>query len=171
MKFLLIGIWGTLTQYIKKEIKECGNYRGVTMTCCSGRLYSRILKNRIEQSAMDVEELSRFCTGRSCSDIFTIRRITEKQLARNLSTHYIFVDLEKAYNSIPLSKPFGVFKKSGLNSKYIKSVFYLRKDAFSLVKLGKDISGKIEITKGLKHGWRMSPPLFNTYSRSPARLG
>ena len=49
-------------------------------------------------------------TGRSCVDnIITLRQLIEKWYAQNLSTQLIFVDLEKAYDSVPLTRLFEVF--------------------------------------------------------------
>ena len=46
-----------------------------------------------------MEEQSGFRAGRSCTDnLFVLQQILEKRISRNLSTHLIFVDLEKAYD-------------------------------------------------------------------------
>lgn len=46
----------------------CGNYRGISITNSIWRLYSRILKNRIQNTIDTVEEQSGFQADRSCLD-------------------------------------------------------------------------------------------------------
>lgn len=65
-----------------------------------GRLYGRILKRKKDKFE-DIEEQSEFHARRSYVDnIFVLQQITEKRKTRNLSTHLVFIDLEKAYDSV-----------------------------------------------------------------------
>jgi len=74
------------------------------------RLYGKILRDFIEGENKDEEEQSGFRTGRSCTDnIFCMEQVIEKRNATNQETHLLFVDLTKAYDSIPLSKRLGSF--------------------------------------------------------------
>lgn len=58
-----------------------------------------------------MEEENVFRAGRSWTDnIF----VTEKRSERNLSTHLLLVDLEKAYGTVPLKKRFQTLTKVGL---------------------------------------------------------
>ena len=92
--------------YKKGDEKLCKNYRGISVTSSMGRLYGRILKERIENNFIEIEEQSGFRAGRSCLDnTFVLQQIIEKRKSRNLCTHLVFVDLEKAYDG-PLKKTF-----------------------------------------------------------------
>jgi hypothetical protein len=54
---------------------------------------------------MQMEEQSGFRAGCSCTNnIFSLKNLTEKRTARNLETHLVFVDLQKAYDSVPIKK-------------------------------------------------------------------
>ncbi|XP_030753480.1 uncharacterized protein LOC115880423 [Sitophilus oryzae] len=78
-----------------------------------GRLYGRILKERVEESFKEIEEQGGFRAGRSCIDnIFVLQQIIEKRRARNLDTHLVFIDLEKAYDMVPLKKLFEILVES-----------------------------------------------------------
>jgi hypothetical protein len=68
------------------------------------RLYSKILRDLIEEDNKDEEKQSGFRTGRSCTDIFCKKQVIEKRNATNQETHLLFVDLTKAYDSTPISK-------------------------------------------------------------------
>ena len=109
--------------YKKGDKKACQNYRGISVTSAMGRLYGRILKHRIETNIEDIEEQSGFRAGRSCIDnIFVLQQILEKRKSHNLSTHIIFVDLEKAYDTVPLKRLFETLTKFGLSNSYVRAV-------------------------------------------------
>lgn len=88
--------WGIAD--ISSVCKKGSNYRGRSVTSCIERLYGKILKARIERHFQDIEEQSGFQAGRSCLDnIFVLQQVLEKRLERNMATHLLFVDVEKAY--------------------------------------------------------------------------
>jgi len=73
---------------------------------CS-RIYGRILAKlvELEHRNMEMEEQAGFRAGRSCIDnIFCITQMIEKKKATNRELHLLFIDLTKAYDSIPLNK-------------------------------------------------------------------
>ena len=87
----------------KGSKKDCSNYRGISVTSVISRLYGKILIDLIEEENKDEEEQSGFRKGRSCTyNIFCMKRIIEKRNATNKETHLLFVDLTKAYDSIPI---------------------------------------------------------------------
>jgi hypothetical protein len=57
------------------------------------RLYGKILRDLIDEENKDEEEQSGFRTGRSCTDIFCMKKVIEKRNATNQETHLLFVDL------------------------------------------------------------------------------
>lgn len=152
------------TIHKKGDRTICGNYRGISVLGSIGRLYGKIIKNRVEVDFTDIEEQSGFRAGRSCVDnIFSLRQVIEKRSERNLSTHLIFIDLEKAYDNVPLSKLFNVLDRSDISKAYVRAIFNLYKNAKCAVKRGKHVSETIKITKGLKQGCSLSPTLFKIY--------
>ena len=156
---------GYVSSIHKKGSKtQCKNYRGISVTSSMGRLYGKILKTRLENTIVDIEEQSGFRSGRSCLDnTFTLKQVLEKRIARNMDTHLIFIDLEKAYDSVPLDRLFKTLRKRGINENYIRSIYNIYKNTECVVKSGQQVSKKIKITKGLKQGCSMSPTLFKIY--------
>ena len=68
-------------------------------------LYGKIIKHFLEQEFchIETEEQAGFRVGRSTVDhIFCLRQLIEKKMAVNQPLHLLFVDLEKAYDSVPL---------------------------------------------------------------------
>ena len=69
------------------------------------QFYGKIIKHFLEQefSQIETEEQAGFRAGRSTVDhIFCLRQLVEKKMAVNQPLHLLFVDLEKAYDRLPL---------------------------------------------------------------------
>jgi len=102
----VIGKWDIFQLFIKKRKKaECENYRGITVLYIFRRLYGKIIKHFFEQefSQIETEEQAGFRAGRSTVEhIVCLRQMIEKKMAVNQPLHLLFVDLEKAYDSMPL---------------------------------------------------------------------
>src|SRR5215469_12415975 len=89
----------------KGSKEDCNNYRGISVTSVMSRLYGKILRDLIEEESEDEEEQSGFRTGRSCTDsILCMKQFIEKMNATNQEIHLLFVDLTKAFDSVPVLK-------------------------------------------------------------------
>jgi hypothetical protein len=67
---------------------------------------------------MEREEQSGFRAGRSCIDnIFCLTQMIEKKRATNRDLHLLFIDLTKAYDSVPLNKLWETLDKSTLTAR------------------------------------------------------
>ena len=151
----------------KGDRKKPSNYRGLSVTNSLSRLYGRIIKNRLEKEAESVEEQSGFCAGRSCIDnISTLRQLLEKRMARNLETHLVFVDLQKAYDSVPLVKLWPAMIESGVSRILVRAVKALYTGMTSCIKVGSSLSEPFPVTKGLRQGCAIAPTLFKIYLNS-----
>lgn len=93
-----------LETYTKKKShrQDCSKFRSISAINSIDSIYGKVIKNRIEGSITDLEEQNGFRARRSCMDIFTLRQVIEKRIARNLETYLVFVYLTKAYDSVPL---------------------------------------------------------------------
>jgi len=123
------------------------------------RLYGKILRDLIEGENKDEEEQSGFRTGRSCTDIFCMKQVIEKRNATNQETHLLFVDLTKAYDSIPISKLWEVLGETNIKNTLIKALKNLYSNT-AQVKIGNILSHPFNIIKGLCQGCCISPTLF-----------
>ena len=79
--------------------------------------------------------------------------------ATNQEINLLFVDLTKAYDSIPILKFWEVFGESNINNTLIKTLQNLYGNT-AQVKIGNTISHPFNITKGLRQGCCISPTLF-----------
>ena len=88
--------------YKKGDRRSCENYRGICVMNPIVKTFVRIIKQHVEDEYNNTEEQCGFTAGRSCIDhIFTLRMLVDECREKNKEIDFIFVDLEKAYDSIP----------------------------------------------------------------------
>lgn len=75
----------------------------------------------------------------------------------------VFVDLQKAYDSVPRSKLWVALDESGVEQDIIVGIKGIYHHDTTGICSGGLISGPIKITKGLRQGCSISPILFNIY--------
>ena len=127
--------WTTsyITPIHKKGAKnDPKNYRGIAVICTLGRVYTKIIKSRLENEIKDKqpEEQAGFRTGRSTIDnIFTIKIACEKRVQRNRELHIAMIDLEKAYDSVPVSQLWKALKSLEVSNMLIP-VSYTHLDVY-----------------------------------------
>ncbi len=101
----------------------CENYRGISVILSIVRLFASILKGKIQKGITFSEEQSGFRSERSCLDnIHCLRQIIEKNGIYNIDTHMTFIDLEKAYDSVPRRKIWSAMRRLNVPEKWINLV-------------------------------------------------
>ena len=87
----------------KGALSNCANYRGVTLLGVSGKVFNRVLLNRMkdEVDTKFRDNQAGFRKDRSCVDqIATLRIIIEQSCEWNSPLYINFVDFKKAFDSV-----------------------------------------------------------------------
>ena len=82
------------------NLTECDNWRGISLLDVAGKLFARIIQERLQVIAERILPDSQcgFRRGRGCTDmIFTARQLVEKCREHDDALFVLFVDLKKAY--------------------------------------------------------------------------
>ena len=82
-----------------------------------GKVFARILQDRLQVVTERVlpESQCGFRKGRGCVDmIFTARQLVEKSREHDDPLYILFVDLKKAYDSVPRKALWCVLEKCGV---------------------------------------------------------
>ena len=87
-----------------------------------------------------------------------MKQVIEKRKVTNQETHLLFVDLTKAYDSIPILKLWEVLGESNINNTLIKALQNLYANT-AQVKIGNKLSHPFNTTKRLCQGCCISPTL------------
>ena len=80
---------------------NCDNWRGISLLDVVGKVFARIIQNRLQAIAEDIlpESQCGFRRGRGCTDmVFVARQLVREH---NDTLYILFVDLKKAYDSVP----------------------------------------------------------------------
>ena len=88
----------------KGDLSNCDNWRGISLLDIVGKAVARVLQDRLQKIAEDElpESQCGFRKGRGCTDmIFVVRQLVEKSWEHNSKAFFSFIDLKKAYDSVP----------------------------------------------------------------------
>lgn len=87
----------------KGDLSNCNNYRGISLLSIPGKVFNRVILERI-RDATDPQlrdQQAGFRRNRSCSDqIATLRIIVEQSLEWKSPLYINFIDYEKAFDSL-----------------------------------------------------------------------
>ena len=149
----------------KGDLSVCDNWRGISLLDVFGKLLARILKQRLEVVAERelTESQCGFRKGRGCVDmIFCARQLIEKTLEHEETVYIVFVDLKKAYDSVPREAMRKALEKYGYPSRMISLIRSFHDEMSAELKInGEILEGEIKVTNGLCQGCTMAPTLFN----------
>ena len=95
---------------------------------------------------------------------FVVRQLAEKAIEHQSQQFLIFVDLRKAYDSVPRDALWLAMEKLGVPESLIEIVKSFHEGMEARVRVGEDMLEEIEVKKGLRQGCTMAPTLFNLYS-------
>ena len=163
-------IWalGKVVPVFKKGDKNnSNNYRGITIISCLGKLFTKIMNDRLSRFVEEKNILSDvqygFRKNRSTIDcLFIIKGLIDIMFAKGLKLYVCFIDYEKAYDLVDRACLFHKLLKQGISSKCI-NVF---KDMYSKVKLTvtTDTEKRLFTSNvGLLQGESTSPLLFSLF--------
>lgn len=114
-----------------------------------------ITENQLE------EEQYAFRKNRSTTDlIFTLRRMIEKHIEKDKTILMAFLDIEKAYDSVPRDKIWECLRQRNVPESLIRKVKMLYEDCQSCVQVGTTASSWFQTKRGVQQGSALSPYLF-----------
>ena len=150
----------------KGSKSECNSYRGISMLSVPGKVYGRILTERLMKvtEGKVSEEQGGFRKGKGCVDqIFAIRMIVEEYLAKGRKLYAAFMDLEKAYDRVDREALWNVLRIYGVGGQLLDGIKAFYREASACVRVDGELSESFDIGMGVRQGCVMSPWLFNVF--------
>ena len=150
----------------KGDRSDCKNYRGISLLSIPGKVYGRIVIERIRSltEGMIGEEQCGFRSGRGCVDqVFVMKQMSEKFVDKSKCLYVAYMDLEKAYDRIDRDAMWRVLSMYGINGQLLKAVQSLYTGSEACVRVCREEGEWFEVGVGLKQGCVMSPWLFNLF--------
>ena len=147
----------------KGNQQECGNHRGIMLLSVPGKVFNRIILERLK-AALDStlrNEQAGFRRGRSCTDqIATLRIIVEQSLEWNSSLYVNFVDYEKAFDSVDRESLWKILRHYGVPEKITTIIRKIYHGTSGRVIHSGELTEPFEIKTGVRQGCMLSPFLF-----------
>ena len=127
----------------------------------------RVVQGRLQQLAENVlpESQCGFRRGRGCTDlIFTVGQLIEKSNEHRAKVFLIFIDLCKAYDSIPREALWTALAKPGIPDSLLGIIRAFHQGMKAAVRIDKTLLEEFDVNNGLRQGCCMAPALFNLYA-------
>ena len=119
----------------KRDIRDCNNYRGIKLLSHTMKLWERVVERRLRRDISVSENQFDFTLGRSTTEaIHLLRRLRILFRDRKKDLHMVFIDLEKAYDSVPWEILWECLEKKGISVEYIRVIKDMYKGAKTSVR-------------------------------------
>ena len=146
----------------KGDAQCCGNYRRIKLMSDTMKVWERI----IEASLRDRVEISKqqygFMSEKGTTDaMFTLKMLMEKYKEGQRELQCVFVDLEKAYDSVLREELWYCMRKSGLAEKYVRLVQDMYEESETVVKCAIGTTESFKVKVGLHQKSALSTFLFS----------
>ena len=155
---------GHLVKLPKKgDLSSCSNWRGIMLLSVPGKVLSRIILERLK-SALDGrlrDEQAGFRQDRSCTDhIATLRIIVEQSLEWQSTLYSVFVDFQKAFDSVDRDVIWNLMYHYGFPPKFVSIIKQLYDDAMCQVIHDGKLTEPFSVQTGVRQGCLLSPTIF-----------
>ena len=132
----------------KGDAQCCENYRGITLVSHTMTVWERIIETRLRDRVEISKQQYEFMPGKETTDaMFALRMLMEKYREGQRELHFVFVDLEKAYDRIPREELWYCMRKSGIMEKYVQLVQHMYEGSETVVRcvVGTTESFKVKV--------------------------
>ena len=152
----------------KGDIEKAENYRGITLLSTLGKLFTRILNNRLniwaEKYHVYIEAQAGFRKSMGTIDnIFIINSLITQILNENKKLYVAFIDFTKAFDFIVHDILWYKLIKIGVRGKILNIIRSMYKTVKSRVKYHNELSEEYSCRLGVAQGECLSPFLFSMY--------
>ena len=107
------------------DLQQCDNWWGISLLDVVGKVFAQVIQERLQIIAERILPDSQCCfrKGRGCCDmIFVARQLLEKTREHHESLFTPFVDLRKAYDSVPREALWKVLERCGVPPRMLEVV-------------------------------------------------
>ena len=91
-----------------------------------------------------------------------LQRVADEELPE--SQFLVFVDLKKAYDSVPCEDLWTAFEKLGIPEELTDTVRSFHENMKARIRVDGELLEEIKVENGLRQGCTMAPSLFNLYA-------
>ena len=151
----------------KGNLSSCDNWRSIALLDVVGKVVASILQERLQQLAEEElpESQCGFRRGCGCLDMmFTVCQLVEKAFEHQTKQFLTFVDLKKAYDSVPRTALWRALEKLGVPDQIIDIIRSFHEGMQAQVRMEGELQEEIAVENGLRQSCTMALVLFNHYA-------
>nr|VZI19294.1 unnamed protein product [Spirometra erinaceieuropaei] len=149
----------------KGNRQVCDNHRGISLLNIAGKIFARILLNRLNnhlEQGLLPESQCGFRRHRGTTDmIFAARQLQEKCQDMRNHLYSTFVDLTKAFDTVNREGLWKIMQKFGCPERFTQMVRQLHDGMMARVTDNGAVSEAFAVTNGVKQGCVLAPTLFS----------
>nr|VZI30788.1 unnamed protein product [Spirometra erinaceieuropaei] len=149
----------------KGNRQVCDNHRGISLLNIAGKIFARILLNRLNnhlEQGLLPESQCGFRHHRGTTDmIFAARQLQEKCQEMRTHLYFTFVDLTKAFDTVYRKGLWKIMQKFGCPGRFTQMVRQLHNGMMARFTDNGAVSEAFAVTNGVKQGWVLAPTLFS----------
>jgi hypothetical protein len=144
---------------------DLNNYRGIAVSTNIGKVFTRIMAERIttraEEEGWLPEAQAGFRKERGTDDhLFVLNMIMERAKANGQGLLLGFIDLKKAYDTVSRKLLWSKLREMGMDGHTITLLKGLYNDHFRRIQVAGGHTDWMECLRGLRQGCPLSPILF-----------
>lgn len=145
----------------KKDKEDLNNKRGISLCSNIGKIFEKIIVNRLNTELNFTEAQAGARTNRNCvQQIFTIKSIIQDSYNENKELYVTYIDLEKAYDRAWADGIFYIIWQRGVRGKIWRLMYNLNKNQTTRVITKYGLTNNIELKNSIRQGRPLSGPEF-----------
>ncbi|KAH7669983.1 endonuclease-reverse transcriptase [Aphelenchoides avenae] len=152
----------TVLLYKKGDPNDVKNYRPICLLPVTYKLFTKVIVNRISMQldAAQPPEQAGFRRGFCTLDhMQAVNQIQERAREKDMRLYLVFVDYEKAFDSVEINAVLNALVAQGVSSHYVDILEDVYDGCTTEIKLFHD-SVTIPVKRGVRQGDTISPKLF-----------
>jgi len=149
----------------KGDKSDLNNYRPISLISHMSKLFTRVIKCRIEKQLDEHQprEQAGFRRGYSTTDhLQVLTQVIEKSNEYKRPLYIAFVDYEKAFDSVEHEEIMKALEEHQVPTAYLETIASMYRRCTSQVRIDNDLSKPFEIRRGVRQGDTLSPNMFNS---------
>jgi len=151
----------------KTQATKCSDHHTISLIAHTAKMIAKILRRRIERKIEDVlgEDQFGFRRGNGTRDAFGMMRITaDRTLDIDEELCICLIDWQKAFDRVNWTKLMQILKRTGIDWRERRLISKLYMDQRVKVRLDRGEKRSVQIGRGVRQGYCLSPVLFSLYS-------
>ena len=163
------GLRDTLYLYTKKGSRsEAENYRGITLLSSLGKLFTRVINNRLTDESEEyyvlIEAQAGFRVNMSTiDDVFVSHSLLTHVLNQGNKSYCAFIDFTKAFDYVVRDNLWCKMIKLGIRGKILNIIKSMYSVVKSRVKYDNKLETEFACSLGVRQGECLSPMFFSLF--------